>query len=171
MEKVQLTDLLPRMANESGFAPGSRIWVYICDREMTDAEAQFVEQQALAFCKNWTAHSQALRASAEVFHKRVLLLLVDETRAGASGCSIDKSVHFLEYLGTAMKVDFFDRMQFAWVEGGGFRFGDRALLAQALAEGQIEESTLMLNTLIAQKDSFSEKWLLPWGKSWHKQLV
>jgi len=145
--------------------------VYTTNRPLTDAEV-FSAQQALdAFTRQWTAHNQALLAKAEVFQNQFVILMVDETRAGASGCSIDKSVHFLEGLGQEIGVDFFERMRFAWVENAEMRFADRAEFAAQVGSGRVSDETLVVNTLAQTKRDLEEKWLLPFGKSWHRRLV
>ena len=161
----------PTLAQDASLDPASKVWIYICNRPLSDAESAQVAHQLSTFCQNWTAHNQALRAKAEVFLNRVILLLVDESMTGASGCSIDKSVHFLEALGDQMNVDFFDRMQFAWAENDHIQFGNKAQLAEKVASGAVNEDTLMLNTTLTRKSDFAEKWLLPWKKSWHKRVI
>ncbi len=164
--------LTPSIAQLPDFSPDSRVWAYVCNRNLSDAEADAVQQELDAFCRAWTAHNQALLATAEVFQNRFVFLMVDETRAGASGCSIDKSVHFLEKLGDALKVDFFERMRFAWVgDDGRLTFADQKALAEAVKSQQITDSTLMANTLVQSKRDLSEKWLQPFAKSWHRRIA
>ncbi|MBK8193951.1 MAG: ABC transporter ATPase [Lewinellaceae bacterium] len=162
---------MPALAGDPAFSPESRIWVYTANRPLTETEAQHTQQALDVFTRQWTAHNQALKARAEVFQNQILLLMVDETNAGASGCSIDKSVHFLENLGKDLQVDFFDRMRFAWVEDGQVRFTDRNGLEAAAGSGRINDETGMLNTLVQTKKDLLEKWLVPFAKSWHKRLV
>lgn len=163
--------LAPSLTHEPAFAPESRVWVYTTNRQLTDAEAASAQQALNAFTRQWTAHNQALQAKAEVFQNQFVILMVDETRAGASGCSIDKSVHFLEKLGQELGVDFFERMRFAWVENEKMNFADRAAFSERVADGRIGEDTLVVNTLAQTKRDLEEKWLLPFGKSWHRRLV
>jgi hypothetical protein len=129
-------------------------------------------RQALdAFTGKWTAHDRALQAVGEIFDRQFVILMVDETRAGASGCSIDKSVHFLENLGQELGVDFFERMRFAWLENGTLHYADRNGLTEQVRSGNIGPETLMVNTLAQNRQELAEKWLLPFGKSWHRRLV
>lgn len=161
----------PTLALAPTFAPESRVWVYTTNRRLTDAEV-FSAQQALdSFTRQWTAHNQALLAKAEVFQNQFVILMVDETRAGASGCSIDKSVHFLEGLGQELGVDFFERMRFAWVDDSEMFFANRAEFAAHVGNGRISDGTFMVNTLAQTKKDLEEKWLVPFGKSWHRRLV
>jgi hypothetical protein len=146
--------------------------VYTLDRPLTEAEAEQACAALDRFTRQWTAHDQALRAGFELFDNQVLILLVDETQAGASGCSIDKSVHFLEALGAELGVDFFERMRFGWIDGGGtLRFAERAALSAERAAGRLPDDTPMLNTLAQTRQELQERWLLPLGESWHRRLI
>ncbi|MFN0037136.1 MAG: hypothetical protein ACKVUS_18930 [Saprospiraceae bacterium] len=162
----------PSLAYAPTFSPHSRVWVYTSDRPLTEEESAFAQTQLDAFCQQWTAHNQALLAQAEVFENQFIILMVDETRAGASGCSIDKSVHFLEQLGAEISADFFERMRFAWVDQQGeMHFADRPEFAALVREGSIRSETLVADTLVQTRSQLAEKWLVPFGASWHKRLV
>ena len=161
----------PLLAHEPGFSPESRVWIYTTNRTLNDAETAATQQSLDAFTRQWTAHNQALLAKAEVFHNQLIVLMVDETRAGASGCSIDKSVHFLEGLGQELDVDFFERMRFAWMENERLHFANRAEFAANVGSGRISSDTLVVNTLAQSKQELNDKWLVPFGKSWHRRLV
>jgi hypothetical protein len=163
---------LPKTATLTDFSPDSRVWVYVCDRALTNEQAAHIQQELDFFCRQWTAHNQALKAVGEVFEGQMLILMVDETQAEASGCSIDKSVHFLEQLGDAMQVNFFERMRFAWLgQNGTLHFANRSELISALGAGQVTENTLMANTMVKTKQELQEKWLLPFQQSWHRRLA
>lgn len=164
--------LTPVIAKDSTFSPDSRVWVYTADRRLTDAESHMAQKNLDAFCQQWTAHNQALLAKAEVFENQFVILMVDESQAGASGCSIDKSVHFLEQLGDAIGADFFERMRFAWIdEQGNMQFANRPEFVAFAREGRIGTETLVADTLVQTKAQLAEKWLVPLRESWHKRLV
>ncbi|MFM7401619.1 MAG: hypothetical protein ACKO4W_12005 [Bacteroidota bacterium] len=162
----------PSIASLQDFSPDSRVWVYQSDRPLGADESVRIGQSLDVFCRQWTAHNQQLKAAAEVVEGRYIILMVDETRAGASGCSIDKSVHFLEELGRAAGADFFERMRFGWLdEHGTLHTADRSGLSEAHKTCVIGEDTLMVNTMVQNKRDLQEKWLLPWSRSWHKRMV
>ncbi|MFN0013596.1 MAG: ABC transporter ATPase [Saprospiraceae bacterium] len=162
--------LTPGLAT-ADYAPESRVWVYVSNRPLSDVEAQFVREALHDFTRQWTAHNQALRAAAEVFQNQFVILLVDETQAGASGCSIDKSTHVLEALGQKLGIDLFDRMRFAWVENDTLFFADRNGLVAGTESLAIQPDTLMVNTLVQTKRDLQEKWLVPFSQSWHRRIV
>ena len=162
----------PALAAARDFAPQSRVWVYTSDRPLTAPETTYAQAQLTAFCQQWTAHNQALLATAEVFENQFVLLMVDETQAGASGCSIDKSVHFLERLGQAIGADLFERMRFGWVDAEGvLRMSPREEFADLVKTGHIGNTTWVVNSLVQTKRELEEKWLMPFEHSWHRRLV
>ncbi len=170
-KKMTTSTHTPALAHDPAFAPESRVWVYTAGRPLTDAEVIAAQQALDVFTRQWTAHNEALQAKAEVFQNQYIILMVDETHAGASGCSIDKSVHFLENLGRQLDVDLFERMRFAWMENGTMRFAGRAEFAALVGEGRITPDTPVVNSLAQTRHDLAQKWLLPFGESWHRRLV
>lgn len=163
--------LIPNLANANDFAPESRVWVYTASRPLSDAEVRQAQDLLSQFVRQWTAHDRALKAAAEIFERQFVILMVDETQAGASGCSIDKSVHFLETLGQQLGVDLFERMRFAWVQGQTLEFADRTKLNANVQNAVIQDHTLMVNTLVQSKKDLQQQWLVPFAQSWHRRLV
>lgn len=164
--------MTPIISNDSTFSPDSRVWVYTSNRPLSAEESAFAQKNLDAFCQQWTAHNQALLAKAEVVENQFIILMVDESQAGASGCSIDKSVHFLEQLGAELGADFFERMRFAWVdEQGKMQFANRPEFATLVREERISHDTLVADTMVQTKGQLAENWLVPFGKSWHKRLA
>ncbi len=171
-DHIQHIPMTPVIANDSTFSLDSRVWVYTSNRPLSASESKFAQSNLDAFCQQWTAHNQALLARAEVFENQFIILMVDETQAGASGCSIDKSVHFLEQLGAEINADFFERMRFAWIdEQGKMQFASRPEFVAFAREGKIGSETLVADTLVQTKRQLTEKWLVPFGESWHKRLA
>ncbi|MCC6413785.1 MAG: hypothetical protein IT270_19205 [Saprospiraceae bacterium] len=166
------TDLfLPKIAGRDDFHPDSRVWVYVASRKLKPEESAQLQQFLDVFVQKWTAHNNALKSAAEVFENQIIVLMVDETMADASGCSIDKSVHFLEQMGRELNVDLFDRMRFGAVVEGQLKLLAKDDFAAAVAEGIISNETLVVNTLVQNLQEMQQKWLVPFGKSWHRRLV
>ena len=95
--------------------PGhARLWVHTADRDLTAGEQEAVLEALVGFLDGWAAHGAALTAAGAVLYDRVLVVGLDEQRAGATGCSIDKLVGFVRAQGEALGVDWFDRHQVLW---------------------------------------------------------
>ena len=97
--------------------PTARVWVYQSSRPLASEEISAVEQALGVFVRQWTSHNTRLHAAGEVRHARFIILAVDESQSGASGCSIDKSVAFMKSLQASLGIDLFDRMCFTYLEG------------------------------------------------------
>ena len=149
----------------------TRVWIYQSSRVFSDAEIPQLRDQLQRFAENWTSHNRQLRSHADVLHKRFLVLMVDESMAGASGCSIDKSVHFMQQVGQSYQTDLFDRMTFAWKDNGEVKTASSDQFAQLYQQGKINDQTLVFDNLVKTKGELEEKWLKPLNESWHKRFV
>lgn len=149
----------------------TRVWIYQSSRVLTDTEATEVEPLVARFAQDWISHNRQLRAFGGLFHRQFVVLMVDESLAGASGCSIDKSVHFVKQLENKLAVNFFDRMTFTYQEEGNVKMANREEFAKLYAEGKINDETLVFDNLVSNKGDFDTAWIKPLGKSWHLRMV
>ena len=101
-----------------GMPSGARLWVHVADRGLTAEEQAGLTGGLKDFLEEWSAHGEALVAAGAVVYDRVLVVALDEERAGATGCSIDKLVGFVKAQGAAQGVDWFDRHQVLWRQPG-----------------------------------------------------
>ena len=152
--------------------PGtSRVWIYQSNLPFTEEEVPEIKEQVKNFATNWVSHNNALRSYGDVLNNRFVILMVDESQAGASGCSIDKSVHFIKAMGHHHGVDFFDRMNFAFKIGEELKTAHRDAFAQLFQDGAINDSTLVFNNLVKTKEEFEKGWIVPLKDSWHARMV
>jgi hypothetical protein len=158
-----MTQAVPSI--EIQLPPHARLWQYIANRPLSDAEIAWVTEQAKQFTLKWTAHNHQLAADACVLFNQILVLAVDETHAGASGCSIDKSTHFVEGLGQKLDVDFFTR-DLAFIQ-------DSTGLVHAVklnALSNYTADTLVFNTMAASLQDLNAAWN-PISASWQKRWL
>jgi hypothetical protein len=152
------------------FSENSRVWVYQSDRALTDDETRQIQSQLDRFAKAWTAHNQKLMAMADVRYNRFLILAVDESQAGASGCSIDKSVHFMKQLEQQYGINLFDRFNFAYREGETIRSASKAEFESLIASGEVNLDTVVYNNLVQNLKELDTKWEVAFKDSWHVHL-
>jgi len=152
------------------FSENSRVWVYQADRKLTDAEV--VQAQILLdnFTTGWTAHSNQLKAKAEIRYNRFFILIVDESQAGASGCSIDKSVHFMQQVEAKFNINLFDRFNLAYREGDEVLSLPRNAFEDKLKHCDINTNTIVFNNMVQNLSDLNTKWEVPFKDSWHIQL-
>ena len=152
------------------FSSHSRVWIYQSDRELTDAEALQIQVQLDNFTTGWTAHNHQLLAKAEIRYNRFLILIVDESQAGASGCSIDKSVNFMKQLEQQFGINLFDRFNLAYRDGEEVLSVPRHQFEELLKTGNINTETVVFNNLAQNLAELQTKWEVPFKDSWHIQL-
>jgi hypothetical protein len=149
----------------------TRVWIYQSNRPFADDQVDQVKEEIRAFVESWTSHNRNLKAFGDLLHQRFVILMVDESSADASGCSIDKSVYFLKNLQAKYGVDLFDRMFFSFKDGEEVMTLDRNSFAQAYREGRINDDTLVFDTLVKNKKELDQALLKPLKDSWHKRMV
>jgi len=152
------------------FPENSRVWIYQSDRKLSDAETAEIHQHLDEFTRAWTAHNHQLKAKGEVRYNRFLVLIVDEGQAGASGCSIDKSVHFMKQLEQHYGINLFDRFNLAYRSNGEVLSAPRAQFEQLLKDGNIDSETIVYDNLVQNLGELNTKWEVPMKDSWHAQL-
>ncbi|SEO91380.1 hypothetical protein SAMN05192574_11620 [Mucilaginibacter gossypiicola] len=152
------------------FSPQSRVWIYQSDRKLTDQEVQQIQPELDRFAANWTAHNNQLKAKTEIRYNRFFILIVDESQAGASGCSIDKSVHFMQQVQQHLGINLFDRFNLAYREGEEVLSLPRHDFEAKLKDGSINKETVVYNNLVQNLNELETKWEVPFKDSWHIQL-
>ena len=152
------------------FSTNSRVWVYQSDKKLTDALVEQIQQRLDDFTTQWTAHNNQLKAKGEIRYNRFLILIVDETQAGASGCSIDKSVHFMQNLQREFDINLFDRFNLAYRDADEVLSLPRHGFEDLLKNGTINTDTIVYNNLVQNLSELETKWEVPFKDSWHIQL-
>lgn len=146
--------------------PSARLWVYQANRDLKEAEIEEIKADLKQFIAQWTAHQQTLKASAEIFYQRFIVLSVDESLNTASGCSIDASVHFLKQVAQKYQVDLFDRRQILYLENDSLRVSSLKAIKEAIGEGKITKDTLIFNNSVSSREGFDKNWKQKAEASW-----
>lgn len=150
--------------------PQSRVWIYQANQELNNDVLQEISAILNQFTTSWTAHNQALKAFFEIKYKRFIVLVVDETQAGASGCSIDKSVHLMKELEQKYNISLLDRFNIAYREGDTVKSTDRAGFEKLLEQGVVNASTIVFNNMVSTYQDYQSNWETPAAKSWHNNV-
>lgn len=159
------------MTEYNNLDASSRVWIYQSNEVISMETAALLKSEIASFVNQWTAHNHALRAWGDLIDNRFIVLMVDESTAGASGCSIDKSVAFVKYCAEKAAVDFFDRFNFAYKAGAQIKSANRDEFEAMYKKGELNDATIVFNNLVQTKAEFEEKWQIPLAESWHKNFV
>lgn len=149
----------------------ARLWIYQADVPFREEDLPTLRAKVQDFVRQWTSHNQQLAAAADVLYRRFIVLAVDESQAGASGCSIDKSVAFLRSLQDEYRTNLFNRLIFTYQDGDEIKSVHKDEFAQLYAQGRIHDNTPVFDPLVATKADFDQGFVKPLGQSWHKRMV
>jgi len=132
----------------------SKVWVYQADRELNSSEESFLLENLKIFIQDWAAHGSQLYGDVAIKDKRFVILAVDESKTGVSGCSIDTSVRKIKDLGAEIKVDFFNRMNLYLQKENEFK-------QVHISEVKDFPEWKVYNPMVTNLKELRENWLLP----------
>ncbi|MGG7662152.1 hypothetical protein [Dyadobacter sp. BHUBP1] len=144
----------------------SRVWVYQANRELTPEETGIITETLKASLDTWEAHGKPLTASGKIFEHRFIVIAVDERDELPSGCSIDKSVHWLQEIGQRMNIDFFDRSLAYVDENDHVKTIPVPKIKQAVINETILPTTTIFDNQVATKAQWMSRWKIPASNSW-----
>ncbi|HUR30385.1 MAG TPA: hypothetical protein VMZ69_03075 [Saprospiraceae bacterium] len=160
------------MRNLLAFPDESRVWIYQADRPFDEEDITQINNEIDAFCIRWTSHNKDLRAIGGVMHDQFIVLVVDETQASTSGCSIDKSVAFVKSLEQKYNRNLLQRDRVAWLdENEQIHTMPLSELSQAVKQGQLNMETRIFDNLVAYRRDYISRWTVPLGNSWMKKFA
>ncbi len=148
----------------------SRIWIYQADRELSAVEVEKIQTKLDEFTAMWLAHGEQLAAKAEIRHHRFIILSVDEAIAGATGCSIDKSVKLMQQLENEFQISLFDRFQVAYRDGEEIKACGKPEFQHLINTGTVNAGTIVFNNLVKTRQQLASHWETPLKESWHNQV-
>ncbi|MFN5621843.1 MAG: hypothetical protein ACK478_11105 [Flavobacteriales bacterium] len=150
--------------------PHSRVWVYQASCFLTQGQEDEIKKSLAAFLSDWTSHGASMDAAGAVYHHRVVVIAADEQQAAASGCGIDKSVHFMQGLGQEMGVDFFQRTTVVYQEAAQWKEAPMHQFWALRKAGVVGDETPILDTTVRSLGELQNALVVPFGRSWHKDM-
>jgi hypothetical protein len=145
--------------------PNARVWIYQSDRVFNTAEKTDIECQLTDLCNNWNTHGTPLHCSFKI-HDWFICLFVDECKQGASGCSIDSSVSVIKAIAKQYNIDFFNRMNIAFMDGELTK-----VLPLVQFKKQLTSQTVVYNNLVSTKSEYESNWKVPLPESWLAKYI
>ncbi len=88
----------------------SRVWVYQSQTEIPNEVQTQMASDLNNFISQWAAHGEGLYGDAFILENYFVVLTVDESKVGASGCSIDSSTRFVKELEKKYNLSLLDRL-------------------------------------------------------------
>lgn len=153
------------------FASESKVWIYQCNRKLTEGECLEINMTLKNFVSLWKSHGNPVKGFGSVLFHQFLLVMADESTTGVSGCSTDSSVRLMKDIESKYGISLFDRLTLAFLINDDIVTIPLANFQQAIKDGMVNEETLYFNNTILTKEALENEWLIPIRKSWLAQKI
>jgi hypothetical protein len=94
---------------------------------------------------------------------------VDEEKAMATGCSIDKLTHLFKEIGAHTGLDFFNRMIVHFEENDQIHSAPLNQFWALRKANKIDDQTIVLDTTVKTLGEFKSGWKKTFSASWHAE--
>lgn len=150
----------------------ARVWVF----GASDALAGDVERDMLrdvdGWLAQWQAHGHPLTCAREWRDGRFLVVGVDQSTAGASGCSVDALFHILQEVERSTGTSLLGSGRVFYRDADdAVQCVDRATFAARAQGGAIGDDTRVFDTTVTTAEAYRARFERPMHESWHMQLV
>ncbi|RAI86990.1 hypothetical protein [Algoriphagus yeomjeoni] len=144
----------------------SRVWIYQTARQFSAQEKELIKARLSTFCDGWNTHGNRMPTSFQILDNQILVLAVDESGLGASGCSIDSSVRTLRELESEIENNITDQGKVTFKSNSGEINVASALgIKSKVTSGEIDSQTFVINPQVKSKKDLESVWILA-GNSW-----
>lgn len=148
----------------------SKIWIYQSNRKFSDAEFAAIEIDLKLFLESWEAHGTVLESSFELRYNRFIILAVNQEVQIATGCSIDKSVQFIQNLEKKYDVELLDKMNVTFKLGDHLAHKTLMDFKKMAKDKAVTENTIVFNNLINTIEEYKDSWEVAAMDSWHSRF-
>ena len=151
----------------SSLPPDARLWIFAAERPLEPAEQDRLLAVVDDFLDQWKAHGHPLAAARELRYRQFLLVAVDESQEGASGCSIDAMTRSLAELERQLGVELVNHAPVLYRTADGVARTPRPAFGERAKAGQVTPDTIVFNNTLTRVGELEEKWEVPARASWH----
>ena len=150
----------------------ARVWIFAASDPLSAANAEQLLDEVDGFLEHWKAHGEPLTCARDWRDDRFVAIGVDQSTAGASGCSIDGLFRALQRLQSSLGTALVGGGRVFYREAGGdIRCVDRRAFSRLATEGAVGPDTpvfdLSVTSAVAYRGSFER----PARDSWHRELL
>jgi hypothetical protein len=156
-------DSLPRHA---------RVWVFAADTVLNASAEAALLREVDGFLAEWNAHGHPLTCARAWRDGRFLAIGVDQSTAGASGCSIDGLFRVLQRLQPELGANLLPGPRIFWRGADGVIASTvRSEFSRLASSGAVSAATPVFDTSLTTAADWRERFERPAGESWHGALL
>ena len=154
------------LADFHGLPEESRIWLYACEKALTQSQQDYILNIISEELKGWNAHQQPLTAGVTILENHFIVVGLDENKNEASGCSIDNLQNTIQKIEKVLTISLMNRLNvFCKIE-------DQILCIPSFKLGSVADNkdTLFYDLTILTKSDLNT-YLKPISEGWCAYLV
>ena len=144
----------------------SRIWIYQSDRDLIESEISMIDDKTTLFLDSWQAHGKDLECSYSIFHKRFIIIAVNENINPIGGCSIDYSLQLINDISNSIKVNLLNRLIVNYKIDNKIASISLNDLKNKIKDGAFSPETIIFNTAINTKGELLNNFEVDIKSSW-----
>jgi hypothetical protein len=145
----------------------ARLWIFAAERPLQPAEQQRLLAVVDEFIDQWKAHGHPLAAARELRYGQFLLVGVDESQEGASGCSIDAMTRAFTALERQIGVEILNHAPVLYRTAEGVVRAPRPTFGERAKSGEVTPDTIVFNNSLTRVGDLADQWEVPARASWH----
>jgi hypothetical protein len=150
----------------------ARAWVFGADKTIEAPTSNMLLREVDGFLSRWNAHGAPLTVGRDWKYGRFLTVAVDQSTAGASGCSIDGLFRSLKALEPKLGASLLTSGLIFYRDAGGtIRSVDRDTFTNLGAEGKIQPGTHVFDPSVTTLGEWRARFELEAAQSWHSGLL
>ncbi|MBA3644858.1 MAG: hypothetical protein H0W63_01640 [Gemmatimonadaceae bacterium] len=155
-----------------GLPDTSRTWVFAADHSLSRSQSSQLLNAVDEFLSQWKAHGSPLTVGRNWRDDRFLTVAVDQSTAGASGCSIDGLFRILKSIEGRVGASLVaSGMIFYRDNAGAIQSVNREDFVKRAAKGDITDATTVFDPTVATLAEWRAQFQTDVGHSWHGALI
>ena len=149
----------------------ARVWIYPSSRPFTPEEKAAISTRMEEFLNQWATHGTPLKTGFALPYDHFIVIGLDEAVQGASGCSIDASVHIIQALEKEFDLTLLDKMNVCYRQGEGIIYTPLKDFRKLAKTPAVNQETVVFNNLVVNKGEYESLWEVPAYNSWHARFI
>ena len=150
----------------------ARVWVYGSEPALDTKNVSEMLVEVDKFLADWKAHGSPLHSGRVWSENRFLTIAVDQSREGASGCSIDGLYRTLKALETKLGAQLVTSgLMYYRGRDEEIRAVSRDEFTRLSEEGEIDGETEVFDLSVTQLGEWRSRFISRAADSWHGSLM
>ena len=143
----------------------SRIWLYAAENALSKDQQNYILNVISEDLKGWNAHKVSLTAGVTILENHFIVIALDESKNGASGCSIDTLQNTIQKIEKELSIALMNRLNvFCEIE-------EKIVCVPSFKLGSIAKADTPFYDLTILTKSNLNTYLKPISQGWCAHLV